>query len=180
MTETPTSAAQPGWRLISRADTPFVYELVTLVDPRWWRFSRKGLEPSILLENAQSVAAGVIIHNETGRPVACGVLTDAGASTTGTLEYFARPDERSLSLARQFAPEIIRAAFTGSPIRRLYHERFEGDPDVLGEMADLFEVEVTYPSFALVAGQLEQRTVSVLTRERFSEWAAISTGEAHP
>ncbi len=166
----PSAVRQPGWRLAQQADAPFIYELVTQVDPRWWRFSRAGLEPSRLLATAGTIAAGVIVHDALQRPMACGVLADAGASGTGTMEYFARPTPEAEELARQFAPDLVIAAFSGAPIRRLYLERFDGDPRLFGDLEDEFEVEVRYPSYAMIGGVLEGRTVSVLTHERFAAW----------
>lgn len=159
-----------GWRLIEPADLPFLYQLVTLVDPRWWRFSRHGLEPAAMLQTVQGIAAGVIVHDDGHRPVAAGLLTDAGASGTGNFELFALPADDALATARAFAPELVAAAFAGAPIRRLYHERFAGDPEVLGAVGELFEIEVTYPAFAQIDGRYEDRTISVLTRERFEQW----------
>jgi hypothetical protein len=167
-------AAQPGWRLVSPADLPFLYELVTLVDPRWWRFSRDGLEPQQVLAKAQTIAAGALVHDHHQRPVAAALLADAGASGTGNFEYFARPDEASEELARRFAPELIGAAFDGAPIRQLYLERFDGDPELLGEIQPLCDLAVRYPEFAMIGGQWEDRTISVLTRERFQLWREAS------
>lgn len=162
--------ADASWRLFDPADMPFVYHLVTKVDPRWWRFSRHGLEPSKLLQTAQGIAAGVIIVDGFGSPVACALLADAGSSGTGALEFFALPDPQSEALARRFASELIDAAFKGAPIRQLYYERFENDADVLGEVADLFEVEVTYPDFAMIDGAFENRTIAMLTAKDFKAW----------
>lgn len=158
------------WRLAEPTDLPFIYDLVTKVDPRWWRFSRMGLEPMQLLQTAEGTAAGVIVVDERGLPVACAILADAGSSGTGILEYYALPDPTSQALARRFAPELVGAAFGGAPIRRLYHERFDGDPDLLGKFSTAFEVEVIFPDFAMIDGYYEGRTVSVLTAERFFEW----------
>ncbi len=169
-TDLSRNPAEASWRLMDAADTPFVYDLVTKVDPRWWRFSRYGLQPLQMLQTAQDMAAGVIVFDEQGSPVACAILADAGGSGTGMFEYYALPDAHSQQLARRFAPELVAAAFSGAPIRRLYHERFEGDPDVIGEIAAVFEVEVTYPDFAMIDGRYEGRTISVLTAERFVEW----------
>ena len=140
------------------------------VDPRWWRFSRDGLEPSHLLETASGVAAGVIVFDEGQQPVACAMLADAGASGTATLEFFALPAPAAQALARRYAPDLVVAAFDGAPIRRLYVERFSGDPDLLGDLADLFEIEVRYPDFTQIDGHYEDRTIAVLTAERFQEW----------
>lgn len=166
------SSPQGSWRLFVPADVPFIYQLVAAVDPRWWRFSRHGLEPSRLLEIAEGLAAGVVVVDENGRPVACAVLADAGSAGTGTLEFYALPDPHAQAIAARFAPELVAAAFAGAPIRRLYHERFENDPDLLGEISTLFEVEVTFPDFALVDGGYESRTTSVTTPERLAAWQA--------
>jgi len=156
------------WRLITPNDTQFVYYLVSKVDPRWWRFSRHGLEPSHLVAIARGTAAGVIVINGYGLPVACALLADTGASGTGILEYFALPNPDAQALARRFARDLVAAAFAGAPIRQLYYERFENDPDVLGEVGALFEVEVTFPEFAMIDGHFETRTTSVLTADRFA------------
>ena len=86
------------------------------VDPRWWRFSRDGLEPSHLLETASGVAAGVIVFDEGQQPVACAMLADAGASGTATLEFFSLPDPAAQALARRYAPDLLVAAFDGAAI----------------------------------------------------------------
>lgn len=166
------------WRLADAADIPFVYDLVAAVDPRWWRFSRKGLEPSALLATAGFIAAGAIVLDATERPVACAVLADASPTGTGTLDYFALPTDEAQALARHFAPEIVAAAFAGAPVRRLQHERFEGDADVLGDVAPLFETEVVFPEFALVDGRYEARTIAVLTADRFAAWQAAGSDGA--
>ena len=169
-----------GWRLAEPADAPFVYELICRVDPRWWRFSREGLEPSAMLGKIQSIAAGVLVHDSDGRPVAAAVLADAGASGTGSFEYFALPEPGPEAAARHFAGEIIAAAFAGAPVRRLYHDRFESDVDLFGETAHLWELEVVYPEFAMVEGRYETRTTAVLTRERFAEWTAANAAPLAP
>lgn len=162
--------ADARWRLFAAADMVFVYHLITKVDPRWWRFSRHGLEPSQAIATSRGTAAGALVLDGYGAPMACALLVDAGGSKVGTLEYFALPNPAAHELARRFAPDLIRAAFEGAPIERLYYERFENDPDVLGEVGSEFEVEVTYPDFAMVDGTYEARTTAVLTAERFREW----------
>jgi hypothetical protein len=164
------ASSEASWRLTVPADMPFIYDLVTQVDPRWWRFSRHGLEPSRLLAVAQATSAGATVVDGFGKPVACALLSDTGTSGTGTLEYFALPDPDSQALASRFAPELIGATFGGAPIRRLYHERFENDQNILGVMAKLFELEVTYPEFAMIDGHLESRTISVITVDKFAAW----------
>ena len=157
-----------GWRLAEADDLAFIHQLITKVDPRWWRFSRGGLEPAALLATAQGISAGVVVIDEHANPVACAILADAGTMGTGMFEYFAIPTAHAEALARKFAPELLGAAFDGAAIRRLYYERFENDADVFGDLAALFEVEVTYPEFAMIDGQYENRTTSVLTLERFT------------
>lgn len=171
------SPARGGWRLASPADVPFVYDLVTKVDPRWWRFSRGGLEPTQVLRMVETVAAGAIVHDDDGRPVACALLAEAGASGTGMFEYFALPEPHAEELAIRFAPDLVTAAFDGAAMRIMYHERFEGDPQLLGEVAELFHSEVVYPDFAWIDGRLEARTISALTAERFEEWRAERSAE---
>jgi len=162
--------ADASWRLLEPSDMVFVYHLVTKVDPRWWRFSRHGLEPSQMLETARGTAAGVVVVDGYGAPVACALLVEAGTSGTGMLEYFALPNPDAQALARRFASDLVGAAFAGAPIRRLYYERFENDPDVLGEVGALFEGEVTFPNFAMIDGHYESRTTCVVSAERFTEW----------
>lgn len=160
-----------SWRLASPRDVPFLYELVGLVDPRWWRFSRHGLAPQAVTSMLGSVAAGAIVTAPDGSDVAAAVLADGGSSGTGTIEFFARPDAESERIARMAAPVVLAAAFNGVPIRRLYRERFEGDADVWGVTDSWFEREVTYPDYALIGGRYEARHIDVLTAERY---AAVS------
>jgi hypothetical protein len=156
-----------GWRLATRADSVFLYELIAAVDPRWWRFSRHGLEPSRLLGVMGQLSSGAVVFDGRQRPVAFAALADTGAAGTGAFEFFALPDPRSTALARRFAPELVAAAFAATQIRRLYRERFEGDTDLYGDIDDWFEVEVIYPDFALIDGRYESRIIDVVTRERF-------------
>lgn len=158
------------WRLLEATDTPFVYHLVTKVDPRWWRFSRYGLEPSQAVHTAQSIPAGALVLDDVGRPVAAAILAETGSVGTAMLEYFALPAPPAEALARHFAPQLILAAFEGAALRRLYYERFQNDAHILGEFGALFEVEVTMPNFAMIDGVFEDRTTSVLTAERLAEW----------
>lgn len=169
---------QGSWRLAGQTDVPFLYDLITIVDPRWWRFSRNGLDPRGVLQLIDTVTAAVVVVDATQRPVACAILVDAGASGTATFEYFALPDAEALATANHFAAQIVAAAFAGTSIRRLYHERFETDPFVLGETQELWELEVTYPEFALVEGRHQARTISALTRDRFEAWTAEVFAEA--
>ncbi|MEI8238408.1 MAG: hypothetical protein WCI22_03225, partial [Actinomycetota bacterium] len=89
-------------------------------------------------------------------------------------------DEPSQSLARRFAPEIVAAAFAGAPVRRLYRERFDGDADVYGVVNEWFETEVVFPTYALVDGRHESRTIDVLTAARFAEVHAAFIARGAP
>ncbi|CAN5649786.1 hypothetical protein BH10ACT2_BH10ACT2_02210 [soil metagenome] len=168
-------APAASWRLIEPTDIPFVYQLVAAVDPRWWRFSRFGLEPAQLLQTTAGIPAGAIVLDEAGRPVAAAILADVASVGTAGFEFYALPLPAAEALARRFAPDLIVAAFEGAELRRLYYERFQNDADVLGEFAALFEVEVTMPEFAMIDGAYEDRTTSVLTAERLTQWRQAAT-----
>jgi len=171
MSDTP-----PGnWRLFLPADLVFVYELVAELDPRWWRLSRHGLEPARMLALIRAAAAGVVVVDGGGKPVACALLAETGTVGTGLFEYFALPNPEAETVARHFASDLITAAFGGAPVRRLYYERFENDADVLGEVGELFEREVTFPDFAMIDGRYEARVTLSLSRERFAEWKLNAT-----
>jgi len=177
----PETALAPGptlevrWRLAEPTDLPFVYRLVTQVDPRWYRFSRNGLEPSGMLELLAGIAAGAVVLDDYGQPIACALLTDAGSSGTGAFEYFALPTPQAQQLARSVAPDLLAAVFSASKLRRLYVERFDNDPMVLGEAAHLFEAEVVLPDFLRIDGIYEARTTLVLTAERWWPWHEART-----
>lgn len=158
------------WRLASPADLPFVYSLVTQVDPRWYRFSRHGLEPSGMIGLMGGIAAGAIVHDADGRPVACALLADSSESGTGTFEYYALPTEHAHRCAITAAPDLIGAVFSASSPRRLYVERFENDPMLLGEAEHLFTTEVVLPDFMRIDGTFEARTTLVLTADAWWAW----------
>lgn len=171
-----SEAIQPGgdapvkWRLAGRADLPFVYRLVTAVDPRWYRFSQGGLEPSSMLGMMGTIAAGAIVHDAADQPVACALLFDSPQSGTGNFEYYALPTDDAHRVAALAAPDLLGAVFSASNPRRLYVDRFDRDPVLLGEAADLFETEVVYPDFLLIDGRYEARTTMVLTSQRWWSW----------
>jgi len=166
-TEQPTEVR---WRLASPADLPFVYRLVTEVDPRWYRFSRHGLEPSSMIALMGSIAGGAIVHDSNGQPVACALLADSSESGTGHLEYYALPTPHAERCAALAAPDLLGAVFAASTPRRLYVERFENDPQLLGDAAHLFTPEVVLPDFLLIDGTYEDRTTLVLTADVWWPW----------
>ncbi|HQZ36404.1 MAG TPA: hypothetical protein PK020_18400 [Ilumatobacteraceae bacterium] len=183
MSELHTSTASSGdeqvrWRLADPSDMPFVYRLVTQVDPRWYRFSRHGLEPSGMLGLMASIAGGAIVHDWLGEPVACALLADSSESGTGHLEYYALPTAHAEHCAALAAPDLLGALFSASSPRRLYVERFENDPHILGEAEHLFTTEVVLPRFMLIDGTYEDRTTLVLTADDWWAWHDARTEDA--
>lgn len=174
----PAPPTEVRWRLATPADLPFVYRLVTQVDPRWYRFSRHGLEPSGMIGLMGGVAAGAIVHDSLGEPVACALLADSSESGTGNFEYYALPTAHAQRCAAIAAPDLIGAVFAASSPRRLYLERFENDPHLLGDAAHLFIPEVVQPDFLLIDGTYEDRTTSVLTADTWWQWHEARTEAA--
>lgn len=167
---TEKTATSVRWRLATPADLPFVYRLVTQVDPRWYRFSRHGLEPSGLIGLMGGIAAGAIVHDAEDQPVACALLADSTQSGTGTFEYYALPTEHAQRCAVAAAPDLLGAVFAASSPRRLYVERFQNDPLLLAEVIHLFRTEVVLPDFLMIDGVYEDRTTLVLTAEDWWPW----------
>lgn len=167
--------AEVRWRVATPADLPFVYRLITEIDPRWYRFSRNGLEPSAMLGLMGTIAAGAIVHDDADLPVAAALLFDSSLSGTGTLEYYALPTEHAQRCARLAAPDLLAALFSTSDPRRLYVERFDDDAELFGDVAHLFEPEVVMPDFLRIDGTYEARTTLVLTSERWWQWHEAHT-----
>lgn len=176
------TAAEPStqvrWRLATPADLPFVYRLVTQVDPRWYRFSRHGLEPSSMMGLMGGIAAGAIVHDSLGQPVACALLADSSASGTGSFEYYALPTEHAQRCAALAAPDLLAAVFATSSPRRLYVERFDNDPMLLGDAAHLFTTEVVLPDFMRIDGVYEARTTLVIADDVWWPWHDARTEAA--
>ncbi len=166
---------QVRWRLAEPSDLPFVYRLVTQVDPRWYRFSRHGLEPSGMIELMGSIAGGAIVHDSLGEPMACALLADSSESGTGHFEYYALPTVHAARCAALAAPDLLGAVFAASSPRRLYVERFENDPELFGKAAHLFTTEVVLPDFMLIDGIYEQRTTLVLCADDWWAWHEAQT-----
>ena len=173
---TPEQSSTVQWRLATPADMPFVYRLVTQVDPRWYRFSRHGLEPHAMITLMGSIAGGAIVHDAIGEPVACALLVDSSESGTGNFEYYALPTAHAQQCAAVAAPDLLGAIFSASSPRRLYVERFENDPLLLGEAAHLFTTEVVLPDFLLIDGAYEARTTLVLTADVWWPWHGARAG----
>jgi len=159
-----------SWRLASAADIPFVYELVSTIDPRWWRFSRHGLDPRRLLDSVESVAAAAAILDDDGKSIGFSILADvSGTSAVGAFEVFSLPSHEDA--VATIVPEIVGAAFAGAPVRKLFYERFDDDPDLLVHMTGAWQQEVTLPAFALIGGKYVDRHIFGLSREQHSRWS---------
>ena len=127
------------------------------LDPRWWRISRHGTAPHVALQSIQEYAALAVFLDEKSDPCGAAGLADvSGAATCGTLDLVAMPGAEPR--VTHIAPELVQAAFMASPIRHLYVERFDDDPDLLAS-APCFELEVRLPEFAFVDGRLVDRLV---------------------
>lgn len=160
-------SGRPGWRFAERTDLPFLYHLAAAVDPRWWHVSRRGLHPERIVECVGTYAAGVVVF-DGARPCAFAGLRGQQGSDVATIDLQALPDPVSQDVMRRVAGELIAAAFTASPVRRLLYERFEDDVDLLGRTAGLWDLEVTLPEFARVDGRFVDRLTMATTRERFA------------
>jgi hypothetical protein len=159
-----------SWRLASAADIPFVYDLVATIDPRWWRFSRHGLDPRRLLGTVESVAAAAAVVGDDGQPIGFSILADiSGTSAVGAFEAFALPGHEDE--VASMVPELVSAAFAGAPVRKLFYERFDDDPDLLAYMPGAWQREVTLPAFALVGGTYVDRHIFGLSREEHGRWS---------
>ena len=160
-----------SWRLAGVADIPFVYDLVATIDPRWWRFSRHGLDPRRLLGTVESVAAGAAILGEDSQPIGFSILADvSGTSAVGAFEVFALPGHEEA--VASMVPELVSAAFGGAPVRKLFSERFDDDPDLFVHMPGAWQQEVTLPAFALIGGRYVDRHIFGLSREEHERWSA--------
>jgi hypothetical protein len=160
-----------SWRLAGVADIAFVYDLVATIDPRWWRFSRHGLDPRHLLGTIESVAAGATIVGDDSQPIGFSILADvSGTSAVGAFEVFAMPGHEDAVAA--MVPELVGAAFAGAPVRKLFSERFDDDPDLFVYMPGAWRQEVTLPAFALIGGRYVDRHIFGLSREEHEQWSA--------
>jgi hypothetical protein len=159
-----------SWRLADARDIAFVYELVTAIDPRWWRFSRHGLDPRRLILSVESIAAAAAVLDDDGGSIGFSILADvSGTSAVGQFEVFAMPGH-DVAVA-SVVPELVAAAFAGAPVRKLFHERFDDDPDLLAAMAGAWAREVTLPEFALLGGKFVDRHIFGLSRAEYEHWS---------
>ncbi len=164
-----TEGSVGGWRLAEASDAPFLYHLAVTIEPRWWRLTRVGTSPPVVMQSIQQCDAGGVVLDDEGRPVGAAVLAEGSvAARTAVLDLHALPDERSQSIVRRHAPDIVRAAIVGAQLRRLYHHRFDDDPDLLGDTGYLWETEVVFPEFAIVDGSMRARSQLALDPQIFA------------
>ena len=121
MTDQPQG--QSGWRLADQTDLQFLYHLAAALDPRWWQISKDFLSPESVLTKVGTYAAGAVVMNE-GEPCGFAGLRGHQKRTSHLLtSRSSRPE--SVDTVTVFAPQLLRAAFEISPIRRLIYERFK-------------------------------------------------------
>ena len=114
----------------------------------------------------------VIFDDAAGKPCGMAALAEVGSgSGTALLDMVALPDPHSVSVVRLLAHESVSAAFQGAPIRHIYFERFDDDPDLISEMT-CWTHEVTLPEFAMVDGRYSDRLTFGVSRAEFERWEA--------
>lgn len=124
------------------------------------------------MDHLQRYSSLAIFLDETGTE--CGVAGLVATGTgldTGMLDIVAAPDVHSRQVVRRTVPQVVRAAFQGAPVRHLYHDRFDDDPDLLSGM-DVWELEVTLPEFAQVNGRYADRLTFGLSRSEYEQWVS--------
>jgi hypothetical protein len=164
-------AGRVAWRFADRPDLPFLYHLAATVEPRWWKLSRTGLHPERVVAAIGGYAAGAIVLLD-GEPCGFGGLHGAANTGVATIDLIASSGDEAASALRHVAPDLTAAAFAASPIRRLLHERFSDEPDLLLDMPGMWEHEVTLPEFTKIDGEYLDRLTFAAERERFGAWYA--------
>ena len=116
----------------------------------------------------------IVFDDDAGNACGIAALAEVGrGSGTAMLDLIAAPDDDAIAVVRRSARQAVAAAFLGTPIRHLYFERFDDDPDLLTEMS-CWVHEVTLPEFALVDGRYADRLTFGLSRAEFDQWSAAS------
>jgi len=158
-----------GWRFAQPADMPFLYHLAVTIEPTWWRVTRYGSAPPVVMQMLQQCDALAVVLASGGRRVGAAALAE-GSTVAGTavLDLHSLPDPDAHATVQSVAPDIVRAAFEGAGLRRLYHHRFEGDPELRGATTGLWSAEVHFPDYALVDGEHRGRTTYALGAEEFT------------
>lgn len=170
MTDLPPQG-QSGWRLADQTDLQFLYHLAAALDPRWWQISKDFLSPESVLTKVGTYAAGAVVMNE-GEPCGFAGLRGHQKSDVAFIDLLALPDQSSVDTVTVFAPQLLRAAFEISPIRRLIYERFEDDPHIPGRLGDVCSLEYVLPEFALIDGCYVDRLSYAVDRTEFIEFAS--------
>jgi hypothetical protein len=120
------------------------------------------------LERLRSLAAAAVVEFD-GVPVgAAGLAEVGGVSGTGTIDLHAWPGHEDD--VRAVVVDVVVAAFEGSGIHHLYHERFDDDADLLTPFGEAWTLEVTFPEFARLGGRLADRWVFGLSRAELDAW----------
>jgi hypothetical protein len=88
----------------------------------------------------------------------------------GAFEVFATPGHEDA--VASMVPELVGAAFAGAPVRKLFSERFDDDPDLFAYMPGAWRQEVPLPAFALIGGRYLDRLIFGLSRQEHEQWSA--------
>lgn len=174
MTDIPEG--QSGWRLADQTDLQFFYHLAATLDPRWWQISKDFLSPESVIAKVGTYAAGAVVLNN-GFPCGFAGLRGHQKSDVAFIDFLALPDEGSVETVTKFAPQLLRAAFEISPVRRLLYERFEDDPHFLEILGGVCAFEYVLPEFALIDGRYVDRLSYAIDKDEFVKFAA-DRGEA--
>ena len=147
---------------------PFLYHLAVTTEPGWWRITRFGAAPPVVLQRLQQCDALAVVTAPSGDLVGAAALAEGSlVAATAVLDLQALPDPDAQSIVAALAPDIVRAGFEGAGLRRLYHDRFDGEPDLLGATAPHWTAEVRYPDHARIGGVLRARTTYALGADTF-------------
>ena len=167
--------ASGAWRFAQAPDMPFLYHLAAAVEPRWWRITRGGASPSVVMSAIQQCDAVGVVLDADGEPVGAAALAEGSmVASTAVLDLVALPNDAARATVAAVAPDIVRAGLQGGALRALYHQCFDDDPDLLGTTRPLWVEEVRFPDYALVDGHWRDRSLLTLTAAAHEAWTAAS------
>ncbi len=147
---------------------PFLYHLAVTTEPAWWRVTRLGAAPPLVLQRLQQCDALAVVMAPSGDLVGAAALAEGSlVAATAVLDLQALPEPEAQAVVAALAPDIVRAGFEGAGLRRLYHDRFDGEPDLLGATSPHWAAEVRYPDHARIDGALRARTTYALGSDTF-------------
>ena len=129
------------------------------------------MSPESVMAKVGTYAAGAVVINE-GEPCGFAGLRGHQKSDVAFIDFFALPDKESVEVVTAFAPQLLRAAFEISPVRRLLYERFEDDPHILESLRDVCSFEYALPEFALIDGRYVDRLSYAIDKAEFVRFAA--------